>query len=234
MPIPSNSYFPYSLAERALWFQNFANQFAAIAVSLGFQISDIDQVNDDNDAVQWMAQNAAAVDAFEKSLTAYRKEMLEANPGSPVVALPPLPTYPAPVPAVDPGIFARLIALVERIRSATDYTKEDGELLGIVPAKPADIAPNDLQPDPSIRALPGNVLEVSFKRGKTEGITVDIELDNSGTWEHAGKFFKSPGEINIPQNLQATARSVKVRARYLLDNSAVGQYSEIDLVSTMP
>lgn len=222
------------MAARAIWYLNFANQFAAIAIALGFQISDIDQVNDDNDAVQWIAQAAAAVDAFEKSLTAYRKLMLEANPGSPAVALPPLPTYPAPVPAVDPGIFARLIALVERIRAATDYTTEDGELLGIVPAKPADVAPNDLQPELSLLALPGNVIEVSFKRGKTEGIAVDLEIDNSGTWESFGILTKSPAEIVVPQNALATARSVKVRARYVLDSKAVGQYSEVGLVSTNP
>jgi len=234
MPVPSSTWFPSSLADRASWFQNFATQFGIIGMPLGFVMADVTAVNDDNAAIQWMAEVAVAVDAYEKSMTQYRRLMLEGNIGSPPVAIPAPPVYPMPVPVIEPGVYARLINLVERIRVMPDYTQEDGELLGIVPTKPADLIPNELQPNPSLTALPGNVVEVAFTRGKTEGIDVEIDVDNSNSWEHAGKFFKSPGEIVIPQNTQATARSVKVRARYLLDNKPVGLYSEIDQISTIP
>lgn len=234
MPVPSSAWFPSALADRAAWFQNFATQFGIIGMPLGFTMADVTAVNDDNDAVQWMATVAVSVNAYEKSMTQYRRLMLEGNIGDPPVAIPAPPTYPAPVPVIDPAVYARLINLVDRIRVVPDYTQEDGELLGIVPSKPANIIPNELQPNPSLTALPGNVIEVAFTRGKTEGIDVEMEVDNSGSWEHVGKFFKSPGEIVVPQNTQATARSVKVRARYLLDNKPVGQYSEIDQISTIP
>ncbi len=234
MPIPSRTWFPGSLSERATWYQNFNTQFAIVGPGLGFTPAEVAAVSEDNDIIQWLAQVDVMVEHYDKGMNAYRREMLEGASGKPGVVLPPPPVYPTPVPTGDAGVFERLIALVERIRVAPDYTEEDGELLGIVPTKPADLNPNDLQPNPSLTALPGNVIEVAFKRGRTEGIEVDIEVDNSGSWEHAGKFFKSPGEIVIPQNTISSARSVKVRARYLLDNKAVGQYSEIDQISTIP
>lgn len=234
MPVPSRNWFPASLSERATWFQNFATQFAILAPTLNFDAGQVLSVENDNETVQWLAEVAVMVDHYEKAMTAYRKEMLEGPNFAPNVTLPVPPVYPVPGPPSDPGIFIRLIELVDRIRVAGNYSTDDGEALGIIPSKPADLIPNELQPDPSLTALPGNVIEVAFKRGKTEGIDVEIEVDNSGTWEHSGKFFKSPGEIVIPQNTQATARSVKLRARYLLDNKPVGQYSEIDQISTIP
>lgn len=234
MPVPSRNWFPASLSERATWFQNFATQFAILAPNLNFDAGIVTQVENDNETVQWLAEVAVMVDNYEKQMTAYRKEMLEGPNFAPNVQLPPPPVYPVPGPPSDPGIFFRLIELVDQIRVRPNYSSDDGEALGIIPSKPADLIPNELQPNPSLTALPGNVVEVAFVRGKTEGIDVEIDVDNSNSWEHAGKFFKSPGEIVIPQNTQGTARSVKVRARYLLDNKPVGLYSEIDQISTIP
>jgi len=47
--IPSSRWFPTNLADRALWYENFATQFAAVAVSLGFTANDAASVNNDND-----------------------------------------------------------------------------------------------------------------------------------------------------------------------------------------
>lgn len=234
MAVPSPAWFPSSLSERATWFQNFASQFAIVGPTLGFLPADVTAVNADNDAVQWLATVAVQVTNYEKAMTQYRKLMLEGEIGKPGVDLPAPPVYPAGAPTVDAGIFARLVSLVERIRVVPTYTTEDGALLGINPIPTPGVVPNELQPNPKLAALPGNVVEFTFTRGKTEGIDIEIEIDNAGSWENAGRFFKSPGQIVIPQNTLATARSVKMRARYLLDNSPVGQYSEIDVISTIP
>ncbi len=234
MPVPSRAWFPASLSERATWFQNFATQFAILAPTLNFDAGQVLNVQNDNETVQWLAQVDVQINNYEKQMNAYRKEMLEGPNFAPNVNLPLPPVYPVPGPPSDPGIFIRLIELVDRIRVAGNYSTDDGEALGIIPSKPAALIPNELQPDPTLTALPGNVIEIAFKRGKTEGIDVEIEVDNSGTWEHAGKFFKSPGELVIPQNTIASARSVNLRARYLLDNKPVGLYSEIDMISTIP
>ncbi len=234
MPVPSNAWFPTALADRAAWYQNFTIKFAQLAPQLGFDPGEVTLVEADNTLIQWLLQVTGEVDTFDKGVSTYRKLMLESPIGTNGITAPPVFAYPTPLPTADAGVFARLISLVDRIRVSGNYNEEDGELLGIVPSKPADLKPNELQPNPSLTALPGNVVEVAFTRGKTEGIDVEIDVDNSNSWEHAGKFFKSPGEIVIPQNTQATSRLVKLRARYLLDNKPVGLYSETDQISTIP
>lgn len=213
--------------------QNFNAQFSLIGVSMGFDAAELLSLANDNDAFQWLAQNAVEIDAFAESVRQYRKNVTEGSIGSPK---PEFPVNPAGTPPmeVDAGLFERLVKLVERIRVAPTYTPEIGALLGIIPSKSDSLTPEEMQPDPVLMALPGNIVQINFIRGKTEGIDVQIQLDNSGQWESAGRFYKSPAEITIPQNLQSTARSVQVRARYVINNSSIGQYSDTDNVSTIP
>ncbi|HMO80186.1 MAG TPA: hypothetical protein PKD24_05295 [Pyrinomonadaceae bacterium] len=231
--IPSRKWFPASLAEQAGWFQNFSNQFAVLAPSLGFTPADVAAVQADNAAIQWMARNAGAMRSFDRAMVAYRNHVLTAKNGAPAATLPTPPVFGA-VPEVDPGIFERLSDLVKRIRAAPSYSEEEASALGIVPAKPEGLVTSETRPNIRSTTLPGNVVKIAFKRGRTEGISVEMDVDNTGTWEPAARFYKSPGEIAIPQNAQATARSVKLRARYLLDNRPAGQYSEIETISTVP
>ena len=231
--IPSRKWFPSSLPSRASWFQNFEVQFTLIAASLGFLPADVTAVQNDNEAFQWIADETVKLEAFMESVRLFRKTLSEGDIGDPAPDYPPLPTE---VPSIDvpTGIFERLIKLVERIRTAPLYTPEVGGLLGIIPSATDPIAPEAMQPDPKLLALPGNVVRINFTRGKTQGIDVQMQLDNSGTWEHVGRFYNSPGELVVEQNGQATARSVQIRARYVIDNQPVGQYSDTDNVSTIP
>jgi hypothetical protein len=232
--VPSKTWFPQALQERAAWYQNFTTQLAILAAGLGFTPAEVADVQADNDAFQFLAQVALEVESYDKAMTAYRKLTLEGENGKTGGELPLPPTYPVTPPTVDPGLFERLVTLVERIRVAPAYTPEDGAALQIIPSKPADLIPEEIKPDPSLKAFPGNVIQADFVRGKTDGIEIQYQVDNSGTWENAGRFVKSPAMINIPENGQATARSVQVRARYVIGNTAVGQYSDTDNISTIP
>jgi hypothetical protein len=152
----------------------------------------------------------------------------------------PTPMWPAafggtpPEPMPDTGVFERIDDLVKRIRTAPNYTSEVGALLGIIPSKPDPIAPELLKPEPSLISYPGNAIQVHFVRGTNNGLEVEIQVDKDGTWTNAGRFFKSPAELVIPENPQGLARSVQVRARYVKGNSIVGQYSDVDYISTTP
>lgn len=230
---PSAKWFPTSLAEQAAWFQNFTDQFTKLAPGLGFTPADVAAVQADNAAIQWMAANAGTMRAFNKAMTAYRNHVMTARNGLPPATLPEPPVFGV-VPEVAPGIFDRLIELVRRIRAPPSFSGEEASALGIIPARSTDVVTSETRPNIRLSALPGNVLKVAFTRGRTEGIVVEIDVDNSGTWEPAARFYKSPGELAIPQNAHATARSVKLRARYLKDNRPAGQNSEIETISTVP
>ncbi len=89
-----------------------------------------------------------------------------------------------------------------------------GALLGILPSGSSSVSPIDLKPVIKAVALPGSVVLVSFVRGNTDGATVETKLDN-GTWSDAGRYFKSPAQLPIPQNSDNLPRAVQVRARYV-------------------
>jgi hypothetical protein len=83
--------------------------------------------------------------------------------------------------AVEPGIFKRAIALVNTIKSRTNYTTADGNDLGI---EGADIAATDLinaKPAIELRLVQGGKPELLWSKGFFDGIDIWVDRGN-GTW----------------------------------------------------
>ena len=237
MAIPSPKWFPQSLQERAAWFDNLALRFAQVAPGLGFLPAEVVTVQTDNTCLQDLASGKAQLDAFVEAVTQYRRNVLEGNIGEPT---PVFPTAPTVTPAEQPpaGIFQRLIELVARIRAAPGYTPEIGALLGIIPSSASTSGAGsgtddgELKPVLKANAMPGNVVEVKFTRGHTDGIDVEIKIDNAATWTSGGRFFKSPAALTIPDGT-GLPHAVQIRARYLDGNAPVGQNSDtVNIVTT--
>jgi hypothetical protein len=81
--------------------------------------------------------------------------------------------------------------------------------------------------------MPGSVVEVSFTRGKSDGVVIETKVDNSATWSSAGTYFKSPASLNIPDG-NGLPHSVQIRARYIIGNEPVGQNSDTVNAVTTP
>lgn len=231
--IPSSKWFPTSLAERSAWYANLATQFDDVAISLGFTAADVTAVNDDHALLQSITAITMELDSYAAAVRQYRKIVTEGNTGDPTPAFPAMPTYVIAA-AVPTGLFERLDSLVKRIRVAPNYTNEIGALLGIMPSNPSPVPPVDMQPTLKTVSMPGSIVLVSFVRGETDGIVVETKLDNADVWTDAGRFFKSPAELVIPQNAQSLPRSVQVRARYVEGNTPVGQLSPVVTTATQP
>ena len=236
MVVPSKKWYPSSLQDRAAWSENFTLQFAAVAPGLGFLPADVVAVQNDNVCLQDLASGRVALDAFVEAVTQYRRNVTEGNIGDPT---PAFPTAPAITPGELPptGIFQRLIELVDRIRVAPTYTPEIGAQLGIIPSASTSgggtSGIDDLKPALKAATMPGNVVEVKFTRGQTDGIDVEIKIDNAEAWTGGGRFFKSPAVLNIP-NGTGLPHSVQIRARYLEGNDPVGQNSDTVTIVTTP
>lgn len=235
--IPSRTYVPAGLQERAGWYENFTLQFAVVATALGFLPAEVIVVQNDNMCFQSLASGKIALDAFVEAVTLYRRNVTEGNIGDPTPVFPAAPTItPDELPPT--GIFQRLIELVARIRAAPGYTPEIGALLGIIPSasgsgEGSGGTDDDLKPVLKASTMPGNVVQVKFTRGQTDGIDVEIKIDNDATWADGGRFFKSPAVLNIP-NGTGLPHSVLIRARYLEGNDPVGQNSDTINVVTTP
>lgn len=230
---PSPRWFPAALVDRAAWYSNFNTQFAVLSESLGFLPADVTQVEKDNMTIQMLATWSVSEDSYARGVSAFRKEILEGDIGN---APPAAPIAPDPVLAgiSAPGLFERLDDLVARIRVSPTYSEEEGAMLGIIPSKSERIPNDDLKPVITAKAMPNNIVEVKFTRGKTDGVQIFIVTDNEGSWTDAGKFFKSPAALIIPASVNDLPRSVNIRARYVVGNDAVGQWSDTINVSTVP
>src|SRR5690349_15322057 len=123
MPIPSSRWFPTTLQDRAAWFENFANQFATVAVPLGFTTADLTAAQDDSTCVQGLATAAVTIEAYASAVRHYRITVTEGAIGEPTPSFPN-PINPEPLTLPPAGIFQRLIELVDRIRAAPAYTNE--------------------------------------------------------------------------------------------------------------
>lgn len=220
--IPSHKWFPLSLAERVLWFANFAAQFAIIADTLGMTAK-VAQVNDDNTVMQFIGEADTNVNAYQEAVRQYRKIITEQSPGTPTPEFPDNPTLALPK-VVTTGIFTRLDKLVDQIREADNYTDEIGGLLGILPKKADSVAPEDKIPTLKSESLPAQQVKVEFVRGDSDGIALQMRIDGGGEWTNAGNFYKSPITITVPGDA-SKAHEVELRARYLEGNTPVGQNS---------
>lgn len=228
---PSHTWFPTSLQDQAAWFDNFENKFTQVAVSLGFAAADVTAVQNDNQDFQFCASATVELETFIKAFRQYRKTLTEGSVGEPAPAYPPNPSSIPPV-TVPTGIFERLDRLVTRVRVSPAYTPEVGSLLGIIPVN--TVRPGALQPVLKVESLPGSVVEVRFVRGASDGISLEMKVDNAQTWSDAGRFYSSPAGLVIPQNTENLPRAVRVRARYVEGNTPIGQFSAVVSAATQP
>lgn len=228
--IPSQKWFPTSLQDRVAWFGNFAKQFPGVAADLNLD-GKLTQVADDNNVMKFLGAADLEVKAYEEAVRQYRKIITEGDIGDPVPDFPANPALSLPK-VINTGIFERLDKLVEQIRSADAYTNEIGALLGILPKAGTDKPDDELKPSLKAAAQPAQQIPVEFTRGKTDGITLQMQVDGAA-WQNAGSFFKSPAVITVTGDA-TKPHQVNIRARYLDGNSPVGQYSDIVSIVSEP
>jgi hypothetical protein len=230
--IPSKRWFPRSVTEQSWWIQNFAAKVIQIGPSLGLTPAEITQMTLDAEDFRSIADTTRSVDAFRLAVVEFRLSLAEARIGSPTPVFPAI-TFSAPPNAVPAGIFQRVGNLVRRIRASPNYTDETGALLGIVPSYKSESVEEELKPALKALVLPGGIVQIAFTRGQSDGISIELKLDKDAEWTSAGRFFKSPIVLTIP-NGNGLPRAVQLRARYLDGNSSVGQNSNVVNVVTLP
>ncbi len=230
--IPSPSYFPTNFIERAAWFANFTAQFTVIGPGLGFTNADILPLAADNATMQELVAAIDEAESYIDAVRAYRKLVTEGDVNGSTPTYPPNPTSSIATPVAQ-GIFERLDNLVKRIRLANGYSIEEGELLGIVPSTPSNISPETAKPSLTALTEPGNKVLVKFVKKNFNGILLEMSVDK-GPWEDKGRFNSSPAVVTVEQNANELPRLVAVRARYLVGNDPVGEWSDTVTVQTTP
>lgn len=106
--------------------------------------------------------------------------------------------------------------------------------MGILPVKSETDAPDEVKPLIKVRVLPESTLEVAFVRGKSNGISLDIQRGDDSTWTKLGNFIQSPATVTVAPTTPGAPEKIRLRARYLRGNLPVGQFSDTVNVVTEP
>lgn len=233
--IPSFRWFPRGLQDRAAWYQNFSTQFAAVGVSLGFTPSEMTEVAEDNQVIQFLADTLVQLDAYKKAVGQYREIITEGDVGEPTPAFPSNPNFNLPV--IQPtGIFQRLVELIERIKAAPDYTDEIGALLGIIPSAPDSVSPEDVKPSvEAFAAQSGYEFSIVVSnRGKANMWEVQIRRAGQEKWETVKTASGKSVDVEVQPSEDGKPEQVQVRVQLLKDNQPYGMLSDMVAVTVNP
>jgi hypothetical protein len=234
---PSRKWYPQNLADQVLWWANFATQFAAIGLGLGFTAGEIAAVQDDNSVMQFLAQTREAVEAYVKAIRQYTNDIRELPIGEPTPAFPADPSFTLPN-VVATGINQRLDELVDRVLAAPGYTNEIGALLGIIPTGPtgpgANTPVDELKPViKTSQSFSDYKFTVNVTRLGQSGYKVQIQRDG-GEWIDAGFATTNPLVITVTPTDPGKPERIMVRAILLNQNQPVGEPSDPTYVTVNP
>ncbi len=108
----------------------FKNAIGAYAAGLGVTPAQVTAQAADADYFNYILQCQEIIQNASKQWTAW-KDLQRRGGSTPPTGAPVIPTFPATVPVVAPGIEVRFRALVKQIKANTDYNESIGAALGI-------------------------------------------------------------------------------------------------------
>jgi hypothetical protein len=231
---PSNRWYPTNLPAQAIWWANFATQFAAVAASLGFLPADVASVQDDNSVVQFLAQTREAAEAYLKAIRQYINDIRELAIGEPTPAFPADPSFTLPN-VVATGINQRLIELVERVLAAPAYTDEIGALLGILPSATGNVVESELKPGISVsQSISDFKFSVNLTRLGQPQYKIQIQRSGESAWTDAAFATSNPCVVTITPTTPGQPERIMVRAILMNHNEPIGVPSDIVAVTVNP
>lgn len=233
--IPSRTWFPGTLQDRAAWYDNFNTQVGGIGLTLGLTAGDITELGEDNGNIQAIASNTVGLEAYSDAMRQYRIIFTEGDIGDTIPDFPASPTFSVPTPSQPTGAFERLVKLVDRIRASAAYTDEIGALLGILPASTPVTPVEDLKP---VLKASESVQDYKFTINVTRlgmpGYKVQIQRKGASTWEDVAFATSNPCEVTVAPSNGGDSERILVRAQLIDKNSPVGIPSDPTFVTINP
>ncbi len=207
------------------WHQNFVTQLPTVAAKYGITAGQMADAQKDSDWVAYWVNALNEIKQQVDQLEEYFEQILKLPKGSPEPLVPVI-TLPANQPgAVLVGVRERTREIANFIKGNPNYSKADGELLGIVSSPGAPPNLGELIADFKARTLPVFDLEITFKKQGMDGIRLEIRF-KGGVWVYNTTLTSSPGVIHVNPQVVGVAEQVEVRGIMTLKNEAVGNYSD--------
>ncbi len=221
--------------ERIAWSLNFETEFPALSAGLGFANTEQTALLQDSAAMRHAILLAQTGAAFSKACTAFKNEMLggvgenQLTPNQPSFTPPPNP--PA---QVDAGIVERLSNAMNRAKLSAGYTQTIGETLQIATTPTDKAIQTDAKTTVKATAMTGSIVRLDWTKGKFDGVFIDSQRGDETTWTRLDFDMRSPYEDIRAPLVAGKPEERRYRLRYFIDNTAVGAWSDVIVVITLP
>ena len=221
--------------ERITWSLNFETEFTAVAGTLGFSGQEVTDLLNDAAAMRHAIMFAQAGAVFSKASTAFKNGMLggvgenQLTPNQPGFNVPSNPPS-----QVDAGIIERLSNAMTTAKLSLGYTPTIGETLMIATTQVASLNMDDAKPTGTTTSLTGSIVRIDWKKGKFDGIYIDSQRNDETDWTRLDFDMRSPYEDIRPPSQPGKPEERRYRLRYFMDNTAVGQNSDVITAITQP
>lgn len=225
---------PTTDPERIAWSLNFENEFPALAVLLGFTDDERMNLMAASAAMRFSILHALAAAAFSKSCTAYKNGMnggVGENQATPAI---PVFTPLASPAAVDAGTVERLSKAMNLAKLRSGYTATIGKQLMIEKTPTEFSIPVDVKPTGEATAMTGSIVRIDWKKGKCDGVFIESQRNDEMDWTRLDFDMRSPYEDTRPPVNAGKPEERRYRLRYFMDNQAVGDWSDVIVVITLP
>jgi len=225
------NYLPVGEADRVVWLNNFSTHLGQYATVLGLTTADISSVQHDAAMFAYIVQQCDAAHQYSSAMTNIKKLLKSSPQQLPAPAFPMQIVAGTPPAAVSSGIFNRISLLVTRIKQHNAYTSSMGQDLGIIPPV-STINPNYMTPNLSVRLDAGHPL-LKWTKGAADGVQLYVDRRDSNGYVFLAKVFRNNYLDVAPLPPNVFSVNWDYKAKYLIGDDEVGQYSSIVTVEVV-
>ena len=93
---------------------------------------------------------------------------------------------------------------------------------------------DNAKPTGTTTSLTGSIVRIEWKKGKFDGIYIDSQRNDETDWTRLDFDMRSPYEDTRPPIAPNKPEERRYRLRYFMDNTAVGQNSDVIVAITQP
>jgi len=223
-----NGFFPRTDSEKETWLKNFANKIAQYNTKYNITAAEVADVQASLLHFSYQLNYKTQYTEYLKKLNAYIKEIKDGLPAGVTASIAPTaPTIAAAPAVVAAGIFNRIKALANRIKSHLSYTTADGLDLGIDVPTSKKAKPNleTIKPAISIRLMEGGQPEIVWSKNGMDALEIWVDRGDGNDFVKLDVDTK-PNYTDTTE-LPEKAALWKYKAIYRLDDKVAGRWSDI-------
>ena len=194
--------------------------------------AEVDAILADADNFEYLINTAPQVDDGKQAFFEFKDILIKGAPSTVQATAPVLPVIAMPSHPF-PGIKKRLQNITQRIKSATGYTQQIGEDLGLVDTGGPSL-PSTLMAALNVVAKSNSRVEITFRRQGMDAMKIEYRLKGASSWTFVAVATSSPFMHVADPAVAGEPEIREYRGTLFNKNETVGTTSPVYSVVTTP